>query len=170
MAYTERKVVNYLYAHHKVSVYYSAKPIYKDKELVPRSVIVDVKSSDGKINERIIVYNAAKGFKINYKKGTFKSVKKPADEDPAEPDDPDDPDPGNTDPTDPSVDPAIDPDQKTVPSVQPSGNGVNSQNGVDDPAYRQQVFDSLSDEQKDAVYSLIGYILEDEQNQKGGNS
>lgn len=67
-------------------------------------------------------------------------------------------------------DPAIAPDQKTVPSVQPSGNGVNSQNGVDDPAYRQQVFDSLSDEQKDAVYSLIGYILEDEQNQKGGNS
>jgi len=70
MAYTERKVVNYLYRHHKASVYYSANPVYKGKELVPRSVIVDIQSSDGEINERVIVlYNAAKGFKINYKKG-----------------------------------------------------------------------------------------------------
>ena len=28
MAYTERKVVNYLYKHHDVSVYYSAMPVY----------------------------------------------------------------------------------------------------------------------------------------------
>ena len=69
MAYTERKVVNYLYKHHKASVYYSAKPVYKGKEMIPRSVIVDIKSSDKKLNERVIVYNAAKGFKINYKKG-----------------------------------------------------------------------------------------------------
>ena len=73
MAYTERKVVNYLYKHHKATVYYSAKPIYKGKELIPRSVIVDIKSSDKKLNERVIVYNAAKGFKINYKKGMAKS-------------------------------------------------------------------------------------------------
>jgi DNA-entry nuclease len=122
MAYTERKVVNYLYDHHKVSVYYSAKPIYKDKELVPRSVIIDVKSSDGKINERVIVYNAAKGFKINYKKGTFTSVKKSADE---EPEEPDDPDPGITDPTDPSIDPgsgedsAVDPGKGEDTVVEP---------------------------------------------------
>ena len=70
MAYTERKVVDYLYKHHKVSVYYSATPVYKGKELIPRSVIVDIKSSDKKLNERVIVYNAAKGYKINYKKGT----------------------------------------------------------------------------------------------------
>ena len=69
MAYTERKVVNYLYNHQNATVYYSAKPIYKGKELIPRSVIVDIKSSDGKLNERVIVYNAAKGFKINYKTG-----------------------------------------------------------------------------------------------------
>lgn len=72
MAYTERKVVNYLYKHHKVSVYYSADPIYRGKEIVPRSVIVDVRSSDKKLNERVIVYNAAKGFKINYRKGMAK--------------------------------------------------------------------------------------------------
>lgn len=78
MAYTERKVVDYLYLHHKASVYYSANPVYQDKELVPRSVIVDIKSSDGKLNERVIVYNAAKGFKINYKKGMTR--RKTADE------------------------------------------------------------------------------------------
>ena len=74
MAYTERKVVNYLYKHHDVSVYYSAKPIYKDKELIPRSVIVDIKSSDKELNERVIVYNAAKGFKINYKTGSAQKI------------------------------------------------------------------------------------------------
>ena len=70
MAYGERKVVSYLYQHHKASVYYSATPVYKGKELIPRSVIVDIRSSDKKINERLIVYNAAKGFRINYKNGT----------------------------------------------------------------------------------------------------
>ena len=69
MAYTERKVVNYLYNHKTASVYYSANPVYKGKELLPRSVIVDIKSSDKELNERVIVYNAAKGFKINYKTG-----------------------------------------------------------------------------------------------------
>lgn len=80
MAYTERKVVSYLYKHHRVSVYYSAKPVYKGKELLPRSVIVDIRSSDKKLNERVIVYNAAKGYKINYKRGIATSTK-PADHD-----------------------------------------------------------------------------------------
>lgn len=71
MAYTERKVVDYLYKHHGASVFYSARPVYKDKELIPRSVIVDIKSSDKTLNERVIVYNAAKGFSINYKTGKF---------------------------------------------------------------------------------------------------
>ena len=70
MAYTERKVVKYLEEHHDVSVYYSADPVYKGKELVPRSVVVDIRSSDKKLNERVIVYNAAKGFELNYKKGS----------------------------------------------------------------------------------------------------
>ena len=78
MAYAERKVVKYLYKHHKASVYYSATPVYKGKELIPRSVIVDIKSSDKKLNERVIVYNAAKGFKINYKTGMPKATKAPA--------------------------------------------------------------------------------------------
>lgn len=72
MAYCETKVRNWLYAHIGGTVYYRAKPVYKGKELVPRSVVVDMKSSDGTINQRVVVYNAAKGYKVNYKKGTFK--------------------------------------------------------------------------------------------------
>lgn len=76
MAYTERKVIDYLYKHHKATVYYSANPIYKGSELLPRSVIVDIRSSDKKLNERVIVYNAAKGFKIDYKTGKVKKETK----------------------------------------------------------------------------------------------
>ena len=71
MAYTERKAVKWLKAHHKGYVYYAAKPLYKGKELVPRSVIVDIRTSDKSINQRVVVYNAAKGLKINYKTGNY---------------------------------------------------------------------------------------------------
>lgn len=71
MAYMERKAVNWLYKHKKGTIYYSASPVYVGKELVPRSVIVDIKTSDGSINKRVVVYNAAKGYTINYAKGTF---------------------------------------------------------------------------------------------------
>lgn len=71
MAYTERKAVAWLYAHHKGNVYYAATPVYKGKELIPRSVIVDIRTSDKSINQRVIVYNAAKGLKINYKTGNY---------------------------------------------------------------------------------------------------
>ena len=66
----------------------------------------------------------------------------------------------------------VSPDQEVVPSVQPSENGGNSQNGVeksevDDYEYRKKVFDTLTDEQKDAVYYVIGQILDDEQKTEG---
>ena len=75
MAYTERKAVKWLKAHHKGYVYYAAKPLYKGKELIPRSVIVDIRTSDKSINQRVIVYNAAKGLKINYKNGYYSGGK-----------------------------------------------------------------------------------------------
>lgn len=76
MAYTERKTVDYLYKHPKTNAYYKATPVYKGKELLPRSVIVNVKTSDGGINERVVVYNAAKGFKIDYKTGNWSGSRK----------------------------------------------------------------------------------------------
>lgn len=75
MAYTERKAVAWLNKYHNGSVYYSANPVYKGKELIPRSVIVDIKTSDKSINERVVVYNAAKGLKINYTSGATKTIK-----------------------------------------------------------------------------------------------
>ena len=71
MTYTETKARNWLYNNHDGTVYYSATPIYKDKEVIPRSVVVNVKSSDGSIDECVIVYNYAKGYEIDYNTGEF---------------------------------------------------------------------------------------------------
>lgn len=78
MQYTETLALNYLKSHHKGWVYYRATPVYKGKELVCRSVYVDIKSDDGSINEHVEVYNAMRGVKVNYKTGAVsgKAVKK----------------------------------------------------------------------------------------------
>ncbi len=71
MAYTERKVLDYIYDHKNVTCYYRASPVYEGDEMVPRSVTVDVKTSDDALDMRVIVYNTAKGYDINYDDGTF---------------------------------------------------------------------------------------------------
>lgn len=71
MAYTEAKVRKYLKSHKDVTMLYAATPVYHESELIPRSVIVDVKSSDDGINERVIVYNAQRGYAIDYTNGTW---------------------------------------------------------------------------------------------------
>ena len=78
MQYTEQLALNYLNSHHKGWVYYRATPVYKGKELVCRSVYVDILSNDGSINQHVEVYNAMRGVKINYKTGAVsgKAVKK----------------------------------------------------------------------------------------------
>lgn len=75
MAYCETRAVKWLYRHHKGSIYYAATPKYVGNELIPRSVVVDMKSSDGTLNGRYVVYNAANGYKINYRTGTWKKTK-----------------------------------------------------------------------------------------------
>lgn len=49
--------------------YFRARAIYEADELIPRSVIVDVLTSDGHIDEKLEIYNAAKGYSINYYTG-----------------------------------------------------------------------------------------------------
>lgn len=71
MAFPETLVRTYLQAHQAETVSYVATPIYEADELVPRSVYVDVKSSDGELDLCIEVYNAAKGYDIDYATGTF---------------------------------------------------------------------------------------------------
>lgn len=70
MQYIEMKVLNYVKRTGK-NVYYKAEPVYKDNEIVPRYVIVNAKSEDGKINEKVLVFNNAEGYKIDYNTGNF---------------------------------------------------------------------------------------------------
>lgn len=74
MKYIESKATDYLESNHDKSLYYEAIPIYDGNELVPRGVLVNAKSSDGKIDESVMTYNVANGYEINYQEGTFKAV------------------------------------------------------------------------------------------------
>lgn len=73
MQYIEMKVLNYVKRTGK-NVYYKAEPVYKENELVPRYVIVNAKSEDGKINEKVLVFNTAEGYTIDYKTGKFHKI------------------------------------------------------------------------------------------------
>ena len=53
---------------------YVATPVYEGDDLVCRSVIVDMRSSDGSLDVRVEVYNAAKGYTIDYATGAFSPV------------------------------------------------------------------------------------------------
>lgn len=70
MQYIEKKVVDYV-EKTKNNVYYSVEPYYEGNELVPRYVIVNAKSDDGVINEKVKVFNNASGYEINYSDGSF---------------------------------------------------------------------------------------------------
>lgn len=70
MQYIEKKVSDYV-EKTKNNVYYSVEPYYEGNELVPRYVIVNAKSDDGVINEKVKVFNNASGYEINYADGSF---------------------------------------------------------------------------------------------------
>ena len=70
MQYIEKKVVDYV-EKTKNNVYYEVIPVYNGNELVPRYVIVNAKSEDGVINEKVKVFNNASGYEINYSDGSF---------------------------------------------------------------------------------------------------
>lgn len=74
MAFEESRVRDWLASHPDGTVYYAATPAYVGDELVPRSVFVDVHTSDGSIDEQVEVYNAADGYDIDYMTGEFFSA------------------------------------------------------------------------------------------------
>ena len=74
MAYCEKLARNWVYAHADGWVYYAATPVYEGNELVCRSVMIDMRSSDGTLDMRIEVFNAAQGIAIDYATGEFKQV------------------------------------------------------------------------------------------------
>lgn len=72
MRYSEKKAQDWLESHHDGVLYYEAKPVYYQNELVPRVVEVSMLSSDKTINEKVVVFNAANGYLIDYTNGTFR--------------------------------------------------------------------------------------------------
>ncbi|PCS00913.1 hypothetical protein RT41_GL000703 [Lactococcus fujiensis JCM 16395] len=69
MRFPEELVENYWRAHPNTSntVSYQTRPVYYRDEVIPRGSIVDIKSSDNKIDVEIIVINSAEGISIDYR-------------------------------------------------------------------------------------------------------
>ena len=71
MAMVETVCRSWLRDYPDQTIAYVATPLYVGLELVPRSVVVDARSSDGSIDEEVEVYNCAKGYAIDYVTGTY---------------------------------------------------------------------------------------------------
>lgn len=74
MRYTEQMVEDYFSQPTDEVVYYEVTPVYNGDEIVPRYVIVNVMSSDKKLNETVQVFNNANGWTIDYTTGQFQPV------------------------------------------------------------------------------------------------
>ena len=74
MGFCEKLARDWLAEHAGGWLFYAATPVYEGGELVCRSVTVDLLSSDGSLDARYEVYNAAQGYAINYATGEFKQV------------------------------------------------------------------------------------------------
>jgi DNA-entry nuclease len=70
MAYGETLARAWLAHHRTGTLFYSAIPAYEGDEPVCRSVIVDIRSSDGTLDVELEVYNAALGYEVDYATGT----------------------------------------------------------------------------------------------------
>lgn len=69
MARTETEARDWLDDNPNGTITYKATPVYQGTELLPRYVTVDIKTSDGSIDQHVIVYNTANGFDIDYQNG-----------------------------------------------------------------------------------------------------
>ena len=74
MGYCEKLARDWLAEHPDSWLFYAATPVYVGDELICRSVVVDLRSSDGSLDVRIEVYNTAKGLAIDYATGEFRQV------------------------------------------------------------------------------------------------
>lgn len=73
MRAAEEIAENYWHSHPNSStvIDYQTTPIYHGSEKIPRGSIVNEKSSDGQINDQIVVINSAEGYTINYNTGAI---------------------------------------------------------------------------------------------------
>lgn len=73
MGWCESIARTWLWRHEEGDLLFSAVPVYVGNEPVCRAVIVDMESSDGEVDKRVVVFNAAKGFEIDYATGEFRA-------------------------------------------------------------------------------------------------
>lgn len=73
MAYSERIAREYLNTNDgkQCPLYYAVTPNFSGKEMIPRTVTVDMRNCDEEIDEHIVVVNTAAGHEINYTDGSF---------------------------------------------------------------------------------------------------
>ena len=71
MQYLEWKVFKYFEKKRPEKVFYYAEPYYEGDELVPRYVLLSAMSEDKEINETVMVFNTATGYKIDYHTGEY---------------------------------------------------------------------------------------------------
>lgn len=74
MAYPETLARTWLSQNKGKTLLYSARPAYVGDEPIPRSVVVDMLSSDKTIDAQYIVYNVAPGFVIDYANSTWEKT------------------------------------------------------------------------------------------------
>lgn len=87
MRYTEVMASGYLETGRATTcpLYYAATPVYQGNEPTPRAVTVDIQSCDKKIDERVLVYNTANGWDINYATAAISETSTSTDEPSSEP-------------------------------------------------------------------------------------
>ena len=74
MAWVESEARIWLWHHSSGSLLFSAVPIYNGDDPVPLAVVVDMRSTDGEVDMHAIVFNAAKGYVIDYSTGDFERI------------------------------------------------------------------------------------------------
>lgn len=75
MGLPETLAREWLANHQDGTILYEARPNYLEGDVIPRTVTVDMRTSDGSIDARYVVYNAAKGFGIDYTNSTWWETK-----------------------------------------------------------------------------------------------
>lgn len=77
MGYTERLARDYLDTGRgdACPLYYSTTANYAGQNLIPSTVTVNIQTCDESINERVVVFNTAEGFDINYADGSWQEAR-----------------------------------------------------------------------------------------------
>lgn len=71
MRHPETMATEFIKNNPSCPVTYAATPLYQDNEIVPRAVEVNMLSCDGALNTKIVTYNDAAGWSIDYTTGAY---------------------------------------------------------------------------------------------------